>query len=102
MRLHRLKVQTEAVQHLADRNRQVGLLVDTGVHTRAVLGADDLAVTVDLCPQALHAVEKFAGLGQDFATADVADLILGLHLRPQSLPVGTEGSRPRPDYSPRS
>src|SRR5262245_58843554 len=81
MRLHRFKVQVEPVQHLADGNTQVGLLVNPRVHARAVLGADDLAVAIDFLSQALDAVKKFAGLGQDFAAADVTDLVLGLYLR---------------------
>jgi hypothetical protein len=55
MRLHGFKVQTEALQHLADGGAQVGFLVNARMHPRPGLRADNFAVTIDLFPQPLGA-----------------------------------------------
>src|SRR5262249_11463245 len=87
---------------LADGNTQMRFLVDARMHARAGLGADDLAVAIDLRPQPLDAIESFTALGENFPAADVGNSVFGLHLRPQSLAMGTERSqrgRKRLDFS---
>ena len=94
-RLDGFEVEAETLQGPANESPQGELLLDRWMHPRNALDVDDAAVAGDALIQILDAVDRGAGLRQQFDAAAIGDAVLGRDPGPKIHAMSTQWTRRR-------